>query len=170
MRLRRLLADWEGMKRLAADSPLLTISWTKTPPELYVVTYKCKGLVKSSESGQPTITAYHQLEVYLHANYPRQQPRLTWLTEIFHPNILSQSRNGGVCIGAWTPAESLPALCLRIGSMIQYKSYNPDDPLDLEAADWVRRNSDRLPIDDRALGIVSLQPLHDRHEEREAML
>lgn len=170
MRLRRLLADWEGMKRLAAESPLLTISWTKAPSELYVVTYRCKGLVKSPESGQLVITAFHQCEIYLHANYPRQQPHLTWLTEIFHPNILSHSRNGGVCIGNWTPAESLPSLCLRIGKMIQYRSYNPNDPLDLEAAEWARQNRDRLPIDDRALCITLQRPTDNHDGQLEVIL
>ena len=139
------------MKRLNRESPLIDVRSEGEPPELYVVTYHCKGLLREPGMAQPSISIFHQIEIYLHASYPRQQPRLTCLTEIFHPNILSRSRNGGVCIGAWSPAESLPELCLRIGEMIQYRSYNPDDPLDVEAAAWARQHSSYFPVDPRPL-------------------
>ncbi len=159
MRIRRLFADWEGMKRLGREAPLLDVRSEGEPPERYVVTYHCKGLLLAPGMTQPSISSFHQIEVYLHANYPRQQPRLTCLTEIFHPNILSYSRNGGVCIGGWTPAELLPELCLRIGEMIQYRSYNPDDPLDVKAAAWARQHPGYFPVDPRPLVPVrALQP------------
>lgn len=139
------------MKRLDRESTLIDVQGDGEPPELYVVTYHCKGLMRVPGMAQPSISTFHQIEVYLHANYPRQQPRLTCLTEIFHPNILSRSRNGGVCIGAWSPAELLPELCLRIGDMIVYRSYNPDDPLDLEAAAWARRYPSYFPVDTNPL-------------------
>ncbi len=149
VRLERLYADWEAMKRLTGESPLFRVLSWGTPPERYVVTLSCRGLVKSPDALQPTVSSEHQFEIYLHEHYPRIQPRLTWLTDIFHPNILSPRQNGGVCIGTWTPAESLDQLCVRIAEMVQFKSYNPNDALNLEAADWVRRHPTQLPIDTR---------------------
>lgn len=145
------MADWHQIQQLTDGSQLIGVSGTGSPPEKYLVTYQCLGLVKTPAISEPSLSSFHQLEIYLHLNYPRVQPRLTWLTEIFHPNILSPSQNGGVCIGAWTPAESLTALIIRIGEMVQYKSYNSHDPLDPEAAAWTLQHADLLPIDQRQL-------------------
>jgi ubiquitin-protein ligase len=76
---------------------------------------------------------------------------LTWRTAIFHPNILSGNRNGGVCLGGWSPAETLADLCIRLAEMIQYKNYNTDDPLDLQAAAWAAQNRAHFPIDGRPI-------------------
>lgn len=151
MRMRRLMADWHGLRRLADDSALIDIACSGYPPQQYLVTYRCNGLVRPTGADKPALCSFHQLEVYLHLDYPRLQPRLTWQTEIFHPNILSRSRNGGVCIGAWTPAESLAALIVRIGEMVQYKSYNPADPMDREAAAWALDHAQLFPVDARPL-------------------
>lgn len=152
MRLCRLQADWEALQRLAAVSPFIEITSSEgVPPELYVVTFRCKGLIRMRDALQPSISNIHQVEIYLHHNYPRQQPRLTWRTAIFHPNILSGDRNGGVCLGGWSPAETLADLCVRLAEMVQYRSYNPLDPLDPEAAAWAEQNRVLFPIDTRPL-------------------
>lgn len=150
MRLRRLQADWESLQRVARESPFIEIDqYRGAPPETYLVTFRCKGLMKAAGAVQPSISSFHQVEIYLHQNYPRQQPRLTWRTAIFHPNILSGDRNGGVCLGGWTPAETLGDLCVRLAEMVQYKSYNPEDPLDVEAAEWATEHFMVLPVDTR---------------------
>ncbi len=91
------------------------------------------------------------MEIYLYKIYPRRPPQLKWLTNVFHPNIIPPHKNGGVCIGWWTTAETLDSLCVRIGEILQYKAYNLDDPLDEEAADWVKNHLDILPVDERDL-------------------
>lgn len=143
------MMDKSKMELLNKNSDLLEIEFFGEIPEKYRVTYKCKGLVWIEGNSAPSSTTHHQMEIYLHQNYPRVPPRLTWLTQIFHPNILSADRNGGVCIGSWTPAESLDRLCVRIGEMIQYKNYNLSDPLDTVAAEWARKNTGKFPIDNR---------------------
>ena len=152
VRLRRLIADGAALQQLAAESAFIEISEAcGDPAELYVVTFRCKGLVRPDRSLPPSISTVHQVEIYLHRNYPRQQPRLTWRTAIFHPNILSGDRNGGVCLGGWSPAETLADVCVRLAEMIQYKNYNPRDPLDLEAARWAAQHSAHFPIDPRPI-------------------
>jgi len=151
MRTKRLLADHIRMLDLDNRSELIKLSWSGNPPERYVVTYRCKGLVWMPDHSAPSVSSYHQMEVYLHRNYPRLPPSLRWLTPIFHPNILSPNRNGGVCIGGWTPSETLADLCLRIGEMVQYRNYSIDDPLDTSAAEWVAMNRHLLPVDARPL-------------------
>jgi len=151
MRMRRLYIDFHKMKELAKKSGLIKIEHFGMPPERYIVTYLCKGLVRRDKNVEPHIISEHKLEIFLHKRYPRLAPRLKWLTYIFHPNILSVDKNGGVCIGSWTPAESLDKLCVRIGEMIQFKNFNTKDVLNKEAAIWVKNNIDKIPIDERSL-------------------
>lgn len=129
MRYRRLQADWAKMQQSSNESSLILAESAGDPPEYYVVTFRCKGLMWQKGCPEPSVTAYHQLAIYLHKDYPRLPPALKWLTPIFHPNILPPEKNGGVCIGKWTPAESLVDLCVRIGEMVQYKNYNLNDPV-----------------------------------------
>jgi ubiquitin-protein ligase len=78
----------------------------------------------------------HRFDAYLHREYPRRPPIVTWLTPIFHPNVLGPERNGGVCIGSWSSSESLADLCLRIDALVRYRSFNAADALNRTAAGW----------------------------------
>jgi ubiquitin-protein ligase len=149
IRLSRLYAEWQKMQLLDAQSTLIDIQSFGDPPERYLVTYHCKGLAWLDGHQEPSITNKHQLEIYLHQQFPHLPPRLTWLTEIFHPNILPPRKNSGVCIGAWTPAETLDRLCIRIGEMIEYRNFSVTDALDLDAARWASEHLHEFPIDDR---------------------
>ncbi len=152
VRLRRLHADFHALQMLVAESPIIDIvQFSGDPAELYLLRFRCKGLVRPDKTLPPSISSVHEVEIYLHRNYPRQQPRLTWLTAIFHPNILSGDRNGGVCLGGWSPAETLADLCVRLAEMIQYQNFNTHDPLDVEAATWAAQHRAYFPIDRRPI-------------------
>jgi hypothetical protein len=163
-RLRRLRADHERMTELAARSDLLEFiarperpGW---PPERYLVTFSCKGVVGVDRRGRPKFGTRHQVEIYLHSQYPQRWPGLKWLTPIWHPNIHHQ--NGTVCIDAawWTAGRSLDRLVLMLGEMVQYKNFHDDPaappfPWDPEAARWCRayrqEHPDVFPVDRREL-------------------
>lgn len=144
---RRLITDFQKICVLNKSSSLIDIQSTDLTKERYTVTYSCKGIMKVENKTEPIFANNHKMEIYLHKLYPRRPPQLKWVTDIFHPNILSGSQNGGVCIGGWTPAETLDKLIIRIGEMVQYKSYNIQDVLNLEASEWVILNKDKLPVD-----------------------
>ncbi len=150
-RLRRLMSDCEALAALATHSELIDIAPGGDPPDRYRVRYRCKGLAKTEAGRKPGVTATHICDFYLHRDYPQRPPVFVWRTPIFHPNILPPERGGTVCIGAWTPAESLADLVLRIGEMVQYRNYDLLDVLNEEAAAWARRHQDRFPVDDRPL-------------------
>jgi ubiquitin-protein ligase len=152
-RLRRLHADLAAMMELAHASELITFITEGNPPDRYQVTYICRGLYWPEGARRPSISMNHVAEFYLHRDYPRRPPQITWRTPLFHPNILSVEQGGAVCIGAWSPAETLADLVIRVGEMVQYKQYNPDDVLNREAAAWVEAHADKLPIDDRPLAV-----------------
>lgn len=151
MRERRLKSDWHSMKTLEHDSPFIQIINWNNPPEKYLVRFSCRSLIWLKESNQPSYSNRHELQIYLHRDYPRTPPQLIWTTNIFHPNILPPEQNGGVCIGSWSPSETLAQLCLRIAEMLQYKNYSIEDALNKKAADWAEKNIRSFPVDDRPL-------------------
>jgi ubiquitin-protein ligase len=162
--MRRLRADYLQMQELAARSEVIEFEAKSArpglPPETYIVTYKCRGIVGVDSKGQPRYGNRHQVEIYLHNQYPQRWPGMKWLTSIWHPNI--NHINGTVCIDAawWTASRSLDRLVLMIGEMVQYKNFHDDPtkppfPWDPEAARWCRdyrtKHPDAFPVDRREL-------------------
>lgn len=163
-RMRRLLADSQLMSELAARSKLIQFEAQSVraglPPERYIVTYLCKGIIGVDPKGNPKYGSKHQVEIYLHNQYPQRWPGMKWLTPIWHPNI--NHVNATVCIDAawWTASRSLDRLVIMIGEMVQYKNFHDDPtkppfPWDPEAARWCReyrkQNPNAFPVDTREL-------------------
>ena len=144
-RFRRLQADYERMMDLKSHSSVIDFQVVDmrpgSPPEKYIVTFKCKSIVGIDAFGNPKFGDQHQVAIYLHNEYPHRWPGLKWLTPIWHPNI--KGANGSVCIDAawWTAARSLDRLVVMLGEMAQWKNYHDDPtkppfPWDAEAAKW----------------------------------
>jgi len=163
-RMRRLWADYQLMQEIASRSKLIEFSAKSArpglPPETYIITYRCKGITGVDRQGRPKIGDRHQVEIYLHNQYPQRWPGMKWLTPIWHPNI--NHLNGTVCIDAawWTASRSLDRLVLMIGEMVQYKNFHDDPtkppfPWDPEAARWSRSyrqdHPEAFPVDQREL-------------------
>ena len=163
-RMRRLRGDQKLMDELARQSDFISFTASSArkglPPERYVVTFSCKGIVGVDRKGNPKFGNKHQIEIYLHNQYPQRWPGMKWLTPVWHPNI--NHINGSVCIDAawWTASRSLDRLVLMIGEMIQYKNFHDDPtkppfPWDPEAARWSReyrkKNPSAFPVDQREL-------------------
>ena len=163
-RMRRLRADHELMRELAARSDLISFRADPAsrglPPERYIVTFTCKGIAGVDKTGKPRFGNRHQVEIYLHNQYPQRWPGMKWLTKIWHPNI--NHLNGSVCIDAawWTASRSLDRLVIMLGEMVQYKNFHDDPtrppfPWDPEAARWCRgyrqQHPQAFPVDRREL-------------------
>lgn len=163
-RIRRLKADLVRMQELAAQSDFISFKASSArpglPPEKYIVTYTCKGITGVDRAGNPKFGNGHQVEIYLHNQYPQRWPGMKWLTPVWHPNI--NHLNGTVCVDAawWTASRSLDRLVLMIGEMVQYKNFHDDPtkppfPWDPEAARWSReyrkKHPRAFPVDRREL-------------------
>src|SRR5574340_1496079 len=163
-RIRRLRGDYELMQEMAARSDLISFKAISPrpnlPPERYIVTFKCKSIIDVDRQGNPKYGDHHQVEIYLHNQYPQRWPGMKWLTPIWHPNI--NHLNGSVCIDAawWTASRSLDRLVIMLGEMLQYKNYHDDPtkppfPWDPEAARWSReyrkKHPNIFPVDTREL-------------------
>ena len=163
-RMRRLRADHELMLELAARSDLISFRASSIrpnlPPERYIITFKCKSIASVDRQGNPQYSEHHQVEIYLHNQYPQRWPGMKWLTPIWHPNI--NHLNGSVCIDAawWAASRSLDRLVVMLGEMLQWKNFHDDPtkppfPWDAEAARWSREyrktHPDAFPLDQREL-------------------
>ncbi len=140
------------MCELAESSPRISFRAKGDPPEQYLVSLDCVGLEPPDwRGGEPQRRTKHVVEFSLHASYPMVAPRLRPRTPIFHPNFLF----GNDRLSIHHRREELDAagdladLVLRIGNLISFRSYDADDPLDPEAADWAEANNHFFPLDDR---------------------
>lgn len=143
VRLRRLRADHEALRRLANLHPKVEIEGVVgNPPERYRLRLKVKSLREHGDSLE-TVTE-HRLELTMPKGYPRDAPLCRMLTPVFHPNIAPHA----VCVGDdWTAGEPIDLLVQRVGEILAYQSYNMKSPLNGRAAQWVDEHRDRIPID-----------------------
>lgn len=163
---RRLIADAEKLRELAAGSDLIDArpvnSLLGRPPDLWEVSFRCRGIAGANPDGSPVYSDYHRVKIELGRDYPRTPPAFRWLTPILHPNIESTEPHR-VCINKaeWGPSKSLAEIVLQLGEMVQYKNYHAENrapwPLDMKAAKWAlqaeRRGyfSKTNPVDSRDL-------------------
>ena len=153
----RLRNDHRRIRDLVNRSEFIHLMLAEgNPPEKYWIRFTCKGVESVTSSGKPHYRDVHDVSIYLHAEYPLKQPQLKWKTPIFHPNI---HVTGAVCIGAWWAAKTLDELLMTLGEMIQYKNYDPRDPMNSKAAAWALRNKRLFPVDRRDLKGQSLEDL-----------
>jgi ubiquitin-protein ligase len=136
---RRLMADLHAMHELVSRSPEIDFQCEGDPPETYTVMFNVAGL-GLDKTGLPALRTTHRCSIYLHRDYPRRAPVISWITPVYHPNLLGPERNGGVCIGSWSAGESLSDLVQRLADLVSFRTYNVSDPLDKNAAAWVRKS------------------------------
>ena len=124
------------MRELASKTDLLVFTAEGDPPTAYDIEFRCRGLCLIERDGryQPTISEDHRCTIFLGPEFPERAPILEWRTPIFHPNI----RENSVCLGNhWYRGWSIAAMCVELCKMVQYQSFNIQDPLDRDAAGWV---------------------------------
>ncbi|MGC4033436.1 MAG: ubiquitin-conjugating enzyme E2 [Tepidisphaeraceae bacterium] len=148
LRIRRLIADAELMRKTFAQTPHIRIEATEgSPPEAYRIVFHVVGLERDPKK-RVIQRNEHKAEIRLGADYPRLPPVVKMLTPVFHPNI----EPAYVCIGDhWTAGERLVDLVVRLAEMLAYQAYNIRSPLDGEAAMWADLNTDKLPTDPRPM-------------------
>nr|XP_031860609.1 uncharacterized protein CI109_003940 [Kwoniella shandongensis]KAA5527681.1 hypothetical protein CI109_003940 [Kwoniella shandongensis] len=77
----------------------------------------------------------------INANYPHEPPKVRCTQKIYHPNL---DLEGNVCLNIlredWKPVLNLSSV--MIGIQYLFLEPNPDDPLNKDAAEDLRRNRD----------------------------
>lgn len=160
-RMRRLVSDYEQVKKdFAGHKNIIVTPVGEEPIEKYNVTYFVNGIYLL-EDGRIETLGRHEVEITLHAEYPRYKPLCKILTPIWHPNF----RDGQICIGdIWGAGESLTDIIINIGDMIQYKSWNSYSPLSADAAQWAAENKHLFPVGNIDLNIADYASEKDKVE------
>jgi ubiquitin-protein ligase len=102
-RQRRLASDYEDIKKnfTGHKNIVVTPIGDDEIPEAYHVTYFVNGIYLLPDGRIETL-GRHEVEITLHAEYPRYKPLCKILTPIWHPNF----RDGQICIGdIWGAGE-----------------------------------------------------------------
>ena len=144
----RVARDETKLAALCAESDL--ISFSATDAERFHLRLRCRGLAELN--GRFRYTVHHEAEVYLPAEYPLVPPVVEWRTPLFHPNILGGNHPhhpGATCLGPWSPSVYLDRLAVQLADMVSLRAYNLSSPLNPMAAQWVRLNLARVPVDRR---------------------
>jgi len=157
-RMRRIASDWEQVRKdFAGHKNIIVTPVGGEPPEKYHITYFVNGIYLLPDGKIETL-GRHEVEITLHAEYPRYKPICKILTPIWHPNF----RDGQICIGdIWGAGESLSDIIINIGDMIQYKSWNSYSPLSAEAAKWAIENKHLFPVGNTNLHIADYASAKD---------
>lgn len=145
--VRRLLVEQERLINLSSRSDFIKIEPVDVtpgmPPDKYIITFTCNGIARLDEAGEPVASNFHQVSMYISREFPRQEPHLKWLTQIWHPNI-EHNEPHHVCtnnVQNFYSTKGLDDLILILGEMVQYKRYHAvweqPWPYDKEVADWV---------------------------------
>lgn len=142
-RQRRLISDWEQVKKdFGGHKNIIINPIGEEPFEKYNVIFFVNG-ISILPDGTIEMSGRHEVEIILHAEYPRYKPICKIKTSIWHPNF----RDGEICIGdIWGAGESLSDIIINIGDMIQYKSWNAFSPLSAKAAEWAIENKHLFPV------------------------
>ena len=137
----------QNLLRLAERSKLIRVTTVDAlpgwPVERYFINYLCRSIVAITDEGAPIYGNAHQMELYLTADYPLAEPKLKFLTPIWHPNISSQAPRD-VCtdsVNSWWAGKDLDELVYYVGELLQYRHYHakwePPFPKDRTVAEWV---------------------------------
>ncbi len=82
-RMRRVASDWEQLRKDFANHPYIKVTpMGGEPPERYHVTYFVNGIFLLPDGSVQT-QARHDVEITLHAEYPRYKPLCKILTPIW---------------------------------------------------------------------------------------
>lgn len=148
IRTRRLSRDHEkAIDELGSSKYVRVEAVAGNPPHHYRVTYRVNGIAWDEAAMDITRVAEHVVDILLPLGYPKQAPRCTMRTPIWHPNI-----GDYVCIGDyWSAGVTLVDIVAHIGDMIQYKSFNLRSPVNKAAAVWAQRNTQSFPIGSRSV-------------------
>jgi ubiquitin-protein ligase len=157
-RIRRLEKEHAGLLALKRQSSFVTFTAEGTPPTAYRIRMTCDGLCLDGH--EPRVIKEHRFDLILGREFPILAPEIMWRSPIFHPNFHPPH----ICLGDhWYAGWSLAEMCVAICEMIQYKRFNIYDPLDRNAAIWLKRlmeeRPDVIPIDSRPIRDLDFEVL-----------
>lgn len=132
---------------LSDIGPEMGISVSKIPDDLALPFAINVTLRNTRAYSAPNIPRPEQsFTIFLGEDYPYEKPKVKWNSPIYHPNIMSPSEGGSVCVTGldhWDADSNLLDFIKSLKELVNYP--NPFNPLVthtcLSAAQWFLRNA-----------------------------
>jgi ubiquitin-protein ligase len=149
---RFLIESWANAKRLADDSDIVELVPFDSPPRAVVAEFRACCYIKGPQGVVPHngfCVGFRFPENYLSLALPWEVMHFISPLNVVHPNI----RPGSICLGTGLQAGTeLRELLFRTYELVTFQRRSqPADPLNPDAAAWVRRNWPVPPADSRPL-------------------
>jgi len=95
-------------------------------------------------AGTPYEGGTFELHIKCPPSYPLVPPKVTFVTNIFHPNVLFNT--GEICLDilkpdAWTPAWTLQSVCRAVAALLSHPE--ADSPLNCDCGNLIRNGDMR---------------------------
>ena len=119
----------------------------KAPEGCYLITKNPSNINKwvcaiKGPADSPYEDGYFQIELNFGDKYPFKAPRVTFLTEIFHPNVSNEDICLDILDCAWNPTFTVPKLLMALRSLLDEPNF--DDPLYSEATELYHENKEKF--------------------------
>jgi ubiquitin-conjugating enzyme E2 H len=134
--IKRIMRDIRGLKNL----PNIDLFWNDEQP--YIIQCKLKG-----PGDTPYSNGVWRISLIFPEQYPFKSPSIGFKDSIYHPNI--DYKSGSVCLNVlnenWSPIYTAEHIITTfLPQLLTYP--NPDDPLNLEAAELYVADLERYNI------------------------
>ncbi len=128
-----------------SSHPVISVTPIKgDPPDQYEITYALTGICKTGD-GRIVESTDHKVELAIPFGFPHFPPSCKPKSDLFHPDF----DPAAICLGDfWEKEQSLPALIIHIGQMINGQFYSTTNAFNEDAAEWYLANSEKFPLTD----------------------
>ena len=135
--MRRLEIEREQIFNMRRDG-LLEIEEIE-PLRGYSVTLR--NILTYVKTPEPVLSeGPHIFDICVPSGYPRDESPIVSFRSFppCHPNIY---KSGNICLGSWSPAETLKSLILRVIrlTLLEKRTFNFSSPADTDAAAFVKK-------------------------------
>ena len=155
---RRLRIEDETLDRVVATSPQTHRVQTSPDLRLHEIAFEdVRTLVRDERDHVQEATRTIHVLFEMAADHPRRQPfAIARSAALFSPHIARPGVGPNhtsipyMCLGTFQPRMRLADWVVAAWNVLRFANLATDDPIDAEAADWVRRaDPARFPTDPR---------------------
>lgn len=157
-RTRLLEETGRRLDEVASRGDILDISRDSGRPDVFLLTFRGKGLAPSLTAGEKFVEGNEwRCELRFPFRYPERPPEVRWRTEIYHPNVPLSGWMSMDDLGmTWSPDAPLDSLCERLWDLVRYAYVDLDQTANFNAREWyTSQTPGSFPLDDRTLSVAA---------------
>lgn len=157
-RTRLLEETGRRLEEVAGRGDILEISTDSARPDVFLLTFRGKGLAPSLSAGEKFVEGDEwRCELRFPFRYPERPPEVRWRTGIYHPNVPLSGWMSMDDLGmTWSEDAPLDSLCERLWDLVRYAHVDLDQTANFNAREWyASQTPGRFPLDERTLFLTA---------------